>query len=42
VKAGHLYFVPPDILQRHSPRILDGAEQFCERVERARQVPGAK
>lgn len=36
VKAGHLYFVPPDILHRHSPRILEGAEQFCAQVERAR------
>lgn len=36
VKAGHLYFIPPDLLQRHSPRILDGAEQFCAQVERAR------
>lgn len=42
VKAGHLYFVPPDILQRHSPRILDGAEQLCLQVDRARGVPGAK
>lgn len=37
VKAGHLYFVPPDILHRHSPRILDGAEQFCALVEKARR-----
>ncbi len=36
VKAGHLYFIPPDLLQRHSPRILDGAEQLCAQVERAR------
>jgi len=42
VKAGHLYFVPPDILQRHSPRILDGAEQFCLLVDRARPTARAK
>lgn len=36
VKGGHLYFVPPDLLQRHSPRILDGAEQLCAQVDRAR------
>jgi len=42
VQAGHLYFVPPDILQRHSPRILDGAEQLCLLVDRARRTPGAK
>lgn len=42
VRAGHLYFVPPDILQRHSPRILDGAEQLCMLVDRARPKTGAK
>lgn len=36
VRNGHLYFVPPDLLHRNGPRILDGAGQFCERVERAR------
>lgn len=41
VRGGHLYFVPPDILQRHSPRILDGAEQLCTLVDRARSIPGA-
>jgi iron complex transport system substrate-binding protein len=40
VQAGHLYFVPPDLLQRHSPRILDGAEQLCRLVDRARQTAG--
>ncbi|MDD5403525.1 MAG: cobalamin-binding protein [Sulfuricella sp.] len=42
VKAGHLYFVPPDILQRPSPRILDGAERLCALVDRARRVTGAR
>jgi len=42
VKAGHLYFVPPDILQRHSPRILDGAEQLCLLVDRARRTVDSK
>ncbi|BCB28056.1 cobalamin-binding protein [Sulfurimicrobium lacus] len=42
VQAGRLYFVPPDILQRHSPRILDGAEQLCLLVDRARRTAGAK
>ena len=32
-----LYFVPPDLLQRHSPRIAEGAEQFCQALSRARQ-----
>ena len=31
-----LYFVPPDILQRHTPRIIDGATQLCEKMALAR------
>ncbi|MDP2829402.1 MAG: cobalamin-binding protein [Sulfuricellaceae bacterium] len=37
VRQHHLYFVPPDLLHRHTPRILDGAEMFCEQVDRARK-----
>lgn len=37
VKGNHLYFIPPQLLQRHTPRILDGAEQMCAQIERARQ-----
>lgn len=37
VRQQHLYFVPPDLLHRHTPRILDGASLFCEQVERARK-----
>ena len=36
VKQGHLYFIPPDILQRHTVRILDGAERMCEFLNLAR------
>jgi iron complex transport system substrate-binding protein len=36
VRDGHLYFVPPDLLQRHGPRILDGAEQLCAALDQAR------
>ena len=36
VKQGHLYFIPPDILQRHTIRILDGAERMCEFLKLAR------
>ena len=32
----NLYFVPPDIIQRHTPRILDGAAQLCAFLEEAR------
>jgi len=37
VKNGHLFFVPPDILQRHTVRILDGAEMMCRYLDAARQ-----
>ena len=32
----HLYAVNADFLHRHSPRILDGAEQMCEVLEKVR------
>lgn len=34
----NLYFVHPDLIQRHTPRILDGAEQLCGYLERAREL----
>lgn len=36
VARDNLYFVPPDLLQRHTPRILDGAEKLCAHLEAAR------
>lgn len=30
VKNERLYFIPPDIIQRHTPRILDGATAMCQ------------
>ena len=33
-----LYFINPDLIQRHGPRILQGAEQLCHAVEQARQI----
>ncbi|NIR60472.1 MAG: cobalamin-binding protein, partial [Gammaproteobacteria bacterium] len=36
VEHGNLFFIPPDLLQRHGPRILQGAERLCRRLERAR------
>ena len=32
-----LYFINPDLMQRHGPRILQGAEQLCQFVEQARR-----
>lgn len=37
VRRGNLFHVPPDLIQRHSPRVLDGAERLCEQLELARQ-----
>jgi iron complex transport system substrate-binding protein len=36
VANGHLYFIPPDLLQRHTPRALQGAQLMCEQINRAR------
>jgi len=32
----NLFFIPPDLLQRHTPRLLDGAERLCRALETAR------
>lgn len=36
VAAGNLYFIPPQYLQRHTPRILTGMERLCEQLVEAR------
>jgi len=36
VKNEQLYHIHPDLLHRHSPRILDGAEQLCIALDKAR------
>ncbi|MDR1934634.1 MAG: cobalamin-binding protein [Candidatus Accumulibacter sp.] len=36
VARDNLFFVPPDLMQRHTPRLLDGAEQLCRHLETAR------
>jgi len=36
VKKNHLYLVPPDLLQRQSNRILEGAIYLCEFIDQAR------
>lgn len=33
---GNLFFIPPDIINRHTPRVLDGALQLCTQMETAR------
>ena len=37
VARDNLFFVPPDLIQRHTPRLLDGAERLCRQLETARQ-----
>lgn len=37
VKRDNLFFIPPDLMQRHTPRLLDGAEQLCRHLETARR-----
>jgi iron complex transport system substrate-binding protein len=34
---GNLFFIPPDLIHRHSPRILQGAEQVCAALEKTRE-----
>ena len=38
VARNQLYLIDADLLQRHGPRILDGAEALCAVVDAARQV----
>ena len=33
---GNLFFIPPDIINRHTPRLLDGAQMLCAHMETAR------
>ena len=36
VQRNNLYHVPPDILQRHGPRLIQGVEQLCHALQSAR------
>lgn len=40
VENQQLYFVPPDLLQRHTPRIIQGANLMCEKLQLAREHYG--
>jgi iron complex transport system substrate-binding protein len=37
VRRGNLYAVRPELLQRHTPRLLDGAEEICRILHSARE-----
>lgn len=34
---GKLFFIDPNLLQRHTPRLLDGAEVLCAKLEESRK-----
>lgn len=36
VSKGNLFFVPPDLVQRHTPRALQGADTMCSQIDIAR------
>ena len=36
VRGGNLYAIRPDVLQRHTPRLLDGADEVCRILEAVR------
>ncbi len=37
VAAGHLFTVPADLLERQTPRALQGARELCARIDRVRR-----
>jgi iron complex transport system substrate-binding protein len=37
VKGGNLFHINPDLMQRHTPRILDGTETLCQQLDLARR-----
>lgn len=36
VARDNLFFIPPELIQRHTPRMLDGTERLCQHLETAR------
>lgn len=36
VKRDNLFFVPPELIQRHTPRLLEGTEILCRHLETVR------
>lgn len=36
VKRNNLFFVPPDLIQRHTPRLIEGVSRICAHIEAAR------
>ncbi len=42
VARDNLFFVQPELIQRHTPRLLDGAERLCQHLETTRSRRLAK
>jgi iron complex transport system substrate-binding protein len=40
VKRDNLFFIPPDLIQRHTPRLVEGAARLCAHLETARSKRG--
>ncbi|QDX81600.1 cobalamin-binding protein [Denitratisoma sp. DHT3] len=40
VSRNNLFHIPPELIQRHTPRLLDGAEKVCQYLEQARSNHG--
>jgi iron complex transport system substrate-binding protein len=40
VKRDNLFFIPPDLIQRHTPRLAEGAAQLCSHLDMARSRRG--
>ncbi|MFA5242380.1 MAG: cobalamin-binding protein [Sulfuricella sp.] len=36
VRKERMYFIHPDLIQRQTPRVLEGAERLCEQLDHAR------
>ncbi|MBA2690858.1 MAG: cobalamin-binding protein [Burkholderiales bacterium] len=41
VRNGHIFYLHPDLIQRQTPRILDGVEQLCAALESTRKPAGS-
>lgn len=37
VREENLFFIPPSLLQRHTPRVLEGTRQLCEQLDSVRR-----
>ncbi|MDO8933470.1 MAG: cobalamin-binding protein [Rhodocyclaceae bacterium] len=40
VQRDNLYFIPPDLIQRHTPRLAEGAARLCAQLETVRGKRG--